>query len=320
MRELGKWTRVKRATPEPRPCSVFPINQWPREILTEIFWNCVPKITETASWVSSSYYGPLSLCRVCSSWYALALATPKLWTTVVIIIGDRCVDLSDVTHVTNVWLQRSGALPLTLRLDHNLHLPNKAKPAVVDAILSIFYSYSSRWQNVALNLHEHRSMSFPRLDTPLLQSFHLGGYWSKRFHFPFSPSPRLKGISWPFALDARTNPQILWSQISYLHFSYRMSFFAASETIRLCPRLEEFSVMLTSHHSMSMATDGTLPLVTGPRRIRLYLQRRRYRIYRRVGCSAGVSEPANAVELQTQKVGAKRLYNQLFRSPGVLCT
>jgi hypothetical protein len=69
------------------PCSVSLIDRLPREILTEILWKCVPKMTSKSARMSTSN-APLLLCRVSSSWQQLVLATPKMWTTVGIVTCD----------------------------------------------------------------------------------------------------------------------------------------------------------------------------------------------------------------------------------------
>ena len=94
--------------------SNFPINQFPREILAEIFWNCLPG-TDSQQMLKSA--APLLVSSICSSWRELALATPKLWISVGMVIGNPDRDPSATgTQVVNTWLERSGTLPLNLYL------------------------------------------------------------------------------------------------------------------------------------------------------------------------------------------------------------
>ncbi|KAF8335203.1 hypothetical protein F5887DRAFT_989397, partial [Amanita rubescens] len=226
--------------------SVPLINQLPCEILAEVFWNCVSETT----WMSCAS-APLLLCRVCSSWRALALATPKIWTTIRINICNSTMNPSVAAHVTDAWLKRSQSLPLTLL---HLQVPSSYSPAswtriktaLVKASLSVLYAHSSRWQDVTLDLHTFQLSSFPRLDTLCLRSFHLKGSHHKFMKLPFESSLLTK-LSWPFPLDPSTNPQIPWSQISHLHILTGMTYFSATEIIRLCPQLEEFSAMFVHY-------------------------------------------------------------------------
>src|SRR6266550_9379711 len=69
-------TEAKGATGTAGPSSASPINRFAREILTEIFWNCVPRVADPEGWMSSKN-APLLLCRVCSSWRSIVLDTPR---------------------------------------------------------------------------------------------------------------------------------------------------------------------------------------------------------------------------------------------------
>ena len=223
--------------------SVFPINQFPREILAEIFWNCLP---ETNSTLMLKRAAPLSVSSICSSWRELVLATPKLWTTVGIILAKPDTDLpATAIQVVNTWLECSGTLPLMLYLaqvSYNSPLMSNTHPTLAQSILFTFYSHSSRWQDVNLFLYGIQSLLLPRLDTPLLRSFHLIGPWQEASHFPFSNSSRLTKLSWPSPIDVSKNFQIPWCQISCLNIPGGMSLFFVSEIICLCPQLEEFLV------------------------------------------------------------------------------
>ncbi|KAF8328969.1 hypothetical protein F5887DRAFT_334755 [Amanita rubescens] len=241
-----------------------PINRLPREILAEIFSLCVPKMTsESARMLTSN--APLLLCLVCSSWRELALATPKIWTTVGIVIRGRHMDSQDVSaaaHIITTWLKRSGALPLTLSLDYNPYYHNCAKDhtrarlAFIEVILSVFGVHSSRWQDVNLSLCETPSVSWPQLgNLPLLQAFHFDGQLQNVINLTLNGCPRLTRLSGSYPVVALTNPQIPWSQISYLHISSKISLFDASEAIRLCPQLEEFQASL----DIPLDQDSRLP-------------------------------------------------------------
>ena len=131
------------------PLPTFPINHLSPEILAEIFWNCLPEMTLKCTMSKSE--APLLLCRVCSLWRELALATPALWTTVGIEIRNLTMDPLVGGQVINTWLERSRTLPLVLEL---MYLPgwlqSTMPTTLLETILSVFYSHSSRWQVVTL--------------------------------------------------------------------------------------------------------------------------------------------------------------------------
>ncbi len=200
--------------------SIFPVNQFPREILAEISWNCLPGKSSEVQILKRA--APLLVSSICSSWRELALATPKLWTTVSItLVGPGTMDPSataSATYVINAWLERSGNLPLKLYL---AQLSN-TDPALFQSILSAFYSHSSRWQDVSLLLYQTRSLLLPQLDAPLLRSFYLPGPRQETSNFPFRNSSRLTELSWPSPIDVSKNPQIPWAfRMECPFFPYR---------------------------------------------------------------------------------------------------
>ncbi|KAF8328970.1 hypothetical protein F5887DRAFT_1082848 [Amanita rubescens] len=256
---------MKEATGTVGPSSAFPINRFAREILTEIFWNCLPKVAGPAGWMSSSN-APLLLCRVCSSWRSIVLDTPKLWTTVAINIRKKR-DPQVVRQVINSWLERSRNLPLRLYLIYGQMDFSRTKDDLLGTILSVFYSHSSRWQRVHIHLSHAPTLSFPQLDAPLLQSFMLLGTWDgdedEPLPLPFNNSPHLKQLDWPFPIDVPANPHIRWSRITNLRISSGMTYFTALEAIRLCPKLEKFDVDVATaayNAGIDRDDDSRLPL------------------------------------------------------------
>ena len=101
-------------------------------------------------------------------------------------------------------------------------------------------------------------MSFPQLEVlPLLRSFHLQGFYPEHnaISLPFSRSPRLTQLSWPYPCGLPTDTQIPWSQISHLCLTSNMMFFVVLETIRLCPQLEAFKTyLITEDHGDHLPT------------------------------------------------------------------
>ena len=200
------------------------IFELPRTSRTDVEWQCPP----------------FAMSR---QWRELALTIPQLWASINISLRhSNDVDPSTCAHIANAWLERSGTLPLTVAIGYF----RRTKSPVLDAVLSIVCSYSSRWQNVAIN--SWVPVSFPQLGSlPLLRSFHLrASNSSPIIGFPFSRCPRLTQLSWPYPLDPLTHTQILGNQLSHVCLP-GMSAIAALETIRLCPQLENFRVDLIAN-------------------------------------------------------------------------
>lgn len=122
-----------------------------------------------------------------------------------------------------------------------------------------------RWQVINLHLPEHPLTSIPSLDAPLLRSFSLEAIRSKPMRFPFSETPRLTRLTWPFPLDVSANPQIPWCQISRLYIYHGMTYFSVSEVIRSCPKLEDLEMHLFPLSGTAMVVDASrLPCKSSP--------------------------------------------------------
>jgi hypothetical protein len=86
--------------------------------------------------------------RVCQTWRAAALSTPRLWARIELLPGstdyttERCV-----LHLLHRQMQLSGALPLALRWDApaaRLAISPEARRSIVDLFLSVAH----RWQDI----------------------------------------------------------------------------------------------------------------------------------------------------------------------------
>jgi len=125
----------------------------PPEILAEIFIQCLPH--DSSFLVPNRTEAPLLLTRVSSYWRQLALATPELWSSLHINYKDPQEDIP----ATQLWLVRSGSLPLSLSIaiDFN-EQPHQD-------ILDVLCRYSFRWKHIRFD--------FRHLLCPPMYSLHL---------------------------------------------------------------------------------------------------------------------------------------------------
>ncbi|KIL58423.1 hypothetical protein M378DRAFT_86504, partial [Amanita muscaria Koide BX008] len=96
-----------------------PIQRLCPEILAEIFTFCIPDVTKDFRHISS-WNAPLLLCSVCSLWRSLAISTRRLWQTFHFRLVEKYrfepIDTEFITSGIRTWLDRSGALPLSIRV------------------------------------------------------------------------------------------------------------------------------------------------------------------------------------------------------------
>ncbi|KAF8963125.1 hypothetical protein BDZ97DRAFT_1821870 [Flammula alnicola] len=120
-------------------------------------------------------HGPLLLAQISSRWRCAALGTPLLWSS--IYVGSQ-----HHPAILKLWLERSGTLPLSLRLDGVYDLREIAvanekqllhpsvphpllKTSVINQALRLLSTQIHRWKKVSFALDIQSAQSF--LDLPL---------------------------------------------------------------------------------------------------------------------------------------------------------
>ncbi|KAF8963654.1 hypothetical protein BDZ97DRAFT_1919652 [Flammula alnicola] len=84
-----------------------PIRRVPLDVLREIIHHSMPKHP-----APSRYHGPLPLGRVCSTWRAVVLSSPRLWTTLFLAIQSP-TQLEQYIELVKEWFSRAKGLPLS---------------------------------------------------------------------------------------------------------------------------------------------------------------------------------------------------------------
>lgn len=179
-----------------------PIRRIPVEILSEIFVRCLSKDGLTRP---SSGEAPLLLMMICRRWRDVAISTPKLWSSLSILLTERC---HPHLSLIQTFLSRSAPLPFSFLIEENAeYLPSQPithpwTPRVFELLLQHF----SRWKDISIHYKDWR------VDDSLLQVLHEYGspssletvsmkreWWSSQARDSISrlfSSTRLRSISW----------------------------------------------------------------------------------------------------------------------------
>ncbi|KAI6044032.1 hypothetical protein EDC04DRAFT_2646812 [Pisolithus marmoratus] len=103
-----------------------PIRRVPPEVLGEIFYHCLP----TAPYVTPrDVEGPMVLTQVCRHWRAVAMSTPRLWTSMTLHL-DRATE-EGYRSMCEAWLGRAKSLPLAMRVLSDLDSPDPTTQACI---------------------------------------------------------------------------------------------------------------------------------------------------------------------------------------------
>ncbi|KAI6116251.1 hypothetical protein F5141DRAFT_1212859 [Pisolithus sp. B1] len=103
-----------------------PIRRIPPEVLGEIFYRCLP----TAPYVTPrDVESPMVLTQVCRHWRAVAMSTPRLWTSITLHV-DLATD-EGYRSMCEAWLGRAKSLPLAMRVLNDLDSPDPSTQAYI---------------------------------------------------------------------------------------------------------------------------------------------------------------------------------------------
>ena len=227
-----------------------PINRLPREVLAEVFVQCLPEIElwPKIEGVSTCQdIAPLLLCSVCSTWRALALSTPRLWQRLFLRFTKvtRTIRVEEVITMMHAWIEQSGVLPLTLRLEACLLHGHPAEfQAMICAVLLVLSHYSSRWEHVDFSFAACPPIIFPKFGhTPCLRSFRMNA--KDHGVAPILLScPQLTGISWSLWCTVSSMPNLPWRHLTHIAFARAISSQETLLVIQSSPKLTDIQVAL----------------------------------------------------------------------------
>ncbi|KAJ7165456.1 hypothetical protein C8R43DRAFT_1104111 [Mycena crocata] len=153
---------------------ISPVRRLPDDVLREVFLACLPSHRNA---VMSTREAPLLLCRVCSTWRVLALATPPIWASLHLHLGFVLQSEARALAAAQ-WLARSAACALSLSIagahppsDGFLELlPMSGIPNPGQHILGALVQSTARWRDVTVNhISDTYLKEFRAASTPLLQ-------------------------------------------------------------------------------------------------------------------------------------------------------
>lgn len=145
-----------------------PLRQFPTEMLSLIFINCLPK----SPFSYSNTQSPIILEYVCRRWKDVCRSTPALWCYI-----DITSRLASVLRATTICLSRSGNFPLTVvsRLSNSslsdAFAATTRLSAHTSAAVDLLLGQSERWLQLELTLMDEHFEAFLGVKDrlPLLQ-------------------------------------------------------------------------------------------------------------------------------------------------------
>jgi len=200
-----------------------PIRVLPLELLGEIFIHCCD-----APSVISLSEAPLLVTHVCSSWRAIAIHKPEMWSSLKLGPDQFARKSHGLFHLAKLWLERSGNCPLRLCVRPMDVL--RDGPARTDLFLDILKLYTphyNRWKDVSFDyphFDDFQALLFSGLPQdasfPLLERFglYLGTMTFNergKLSWLLHTAPRLQKVMWVIKAVGR-DPIFPYDQLTSL--------------------------------------------------------------------------------------------------------
>ena len=228
------------------------VRQLPPDVTSTIFEFCLPDFTDHqfSPYSKEDLSIPLSLGAICSYWREIAWSTPSLWSSLVVRVPSK-QNSHMATGIAQEWLDRSGQLPLSIRIYSELH-------DEVSALADIINQYSNRWSELDLHLPDNYYRYFHATDNhaPILKfiRFQCSVYMSMNLNFQLT-CPRLERAS--LSCFPTGGIDIQWDNITHLTLH---SVDDALDILRRTPRLVFCKVSgLRSRHGEPSIGAAVLP-------------------------------------------------------------
>ncbi|KAJ7923355.1 hypothetical protein B0H13DRAFT_2316545 [Mycena leptocephala] len=200
-----------------------PVRRLPDDVVREVFIATLPSSRNPAI---SSDEGPLLLCGICKSWRAVALATPRLWASIHIVIPAASKLQAALVSLVATWFERSGTVPLEISMVYSKIWDPEPDSCDLSPFLSTLAAASRRWRNLQLILPNPGADSlFASLspeDVPLLQTVALCNTPSAASHdtspLAFLASTSLRSITFT-GIQAFVHSPVSWGTLTHLSFT-----------------------------------------------------------------------------------------------------
>lgn len=225
----------------------------PSELLGEIFIRCLP---QTSYVTPSSNDCPLVLTRVCRQWRAVALSTPRLWTSLSISLLKAEISGGDTYKC---WLEKARSVPLSIRVVHDVDLSDGDKPLSIQWLQPFLSQCSDLWWHgpPVQGLLDNSVQSLSRFQVTFQKADFL-------VSIP-SPTPQLRSVvlqSLTSDLHSLRSIDLPWHQLLELKIQFALVSGATFlQVIDLCTQVQRVSISAICANPSSRTDMQPFPLI-----------------------------------------------------------
>ncbi|KAJ6520523.1 hypothetical protein C8R45DRAFT_1121060 [Mycena sanguinolenta] len=174
-------------------CSILsPLRRIPAEILSFIFLLSTPTISEVryVPWHEYLFWSPWTLGRVCRRWRSVALASPALWSSIIMRNPNDEESEFYSLPMLEEQLTRSGMSPLHVVFDYE-SFNDKTGGHVAEDVLKTLARHSSRWKSLYITATQFTRLTSVRGRLPLLEKLAVWGRDEEAICSGDSPAPEI---------------------------------------------------------------------------------------------------------------------------------
>ncbi|KAF7353507.1 F-box domain-containing protein [Mycena sanguinolenta] len=256
------------------PCYISSI---PPEILSQIMLMCDRDLTiwdETRYLLPARHNIPVRLTQICSSWRMVALDTPELWSSVMLVLAQNT---SAIIKLADYWLAKGQRGRLGLEFDVGVTDERRIDLEPIGRLLT---AWASDWRTLTIvncsdSMAEYVIANMAQNPHPSLEEFELHAFstvWHTRFE-ALAALPRLRTVTFRTWRSPSTHHNLSllflpWSQLESVSISAPVSGQKCLDVLRNCPKLTtlELYVMSDVPTPEFRPPSGALEVVTTPGR------------------------------------------------------
>ncbi|KAG1756854.1 uncharacterized protein EDB91DRAFT_1076770 [Suillus paluster] len=221
----------------------------PTEVLSQIFYHCLPK--DRILWFSpSSREAPMLLTEVCRGWREVAVGIPGLWRRLYMQVNNS--DWQEVAFCYDSWLKRSRGCRLSLQLncdaDDSIKLRSLVQPYInqITSLCIYFFSDMVQPELLLINLPAFQELKirnfqdFPSVPQYIsrmpstLRSLDVSGLW--------------------FNLEHLSSFDPVWANLTNIGIDiYQLNEFL--HLLQLCPNLSSLTVYVRRRFDRTMTLE-----------------------------------------------------------------
>ncbi|KAJ7025770.1 hypothetical protein C8F04DRAFT_1127522 [Mycena alexandri] len=197
-----------------------PVRHLPHDILREIFVSSLPS---THNAIIAGREAPLLLCHVCSGWRSIAFATPRLWSSLHVVVPTQSQLQDTIFFLAQQWLARSGILPLSLSIGISFSVVDEDDAHVLP-FLELMAAVANRWESVdfSIPLFYHLGWfsqwiyALSPANVPQLTRLKFSSCDDVMLASPLLSSPTISNLTLPCIPDNANFTSISWQYLTHL--------------------------------------------------------------------------------------------------------